>query len=184
MIRAFWKRYLKSGNWTIVGDIPKDLEKYVIIVAPHTSNWDFIIGLAVRSVKRMKTKFLGKKELFKFPFGFIFRWLGGYPVDRSESQNIVDVVAGIFDEHEEFSIALSPEGTRSKVDRLRTGFYHIAKKANVPIVMAAIDYAEKKVIFDQPFYPKTEENDFSRIINFYKDVKGKYPENGIKHLAN
>ena len=141
MLRLFWKTVLNLFGWKTDVDFPyHQLKKFVIIVGPHTSNWDFIVLLTYRSIARIEgTHFLAKKELFDSPFGFVFRWLGGTPVDRKSSNNVVDQVAEIFKAHEEFAIALSPEGTRKKVDKLKTGFYFIAKAAQVPIIMVGID---------------------------------------------
>lgn len=171
-------------GWKSVGSFPYDLKKYVVIVAPHTSSWDFIIGVLFRyALDIQKAKYLGKQELFKPPFGFIFRWLGGYPVDRSKNRNMVDEVVKIFEAHDEFAIALSPEGTRKKVDKLKTGFYNIAKGAGVPIVMVGFDFSNKEVIISEPM-PTTDnqENDFKTIIDFFRPIKGKVPENGLGHL--
>lgn len=160
------------------------LDKYVIIVGPHTSYLDFIVGLAIRTVTRMKTKYLGKKELFKPPFGFIFRMLGGYPVDRSTNKNIVEETVKIFNRHEKFSIAMAPEGTRRKVEKLRTGFYHIALQANVPLVMAGLDYKRKIVSFSEPItLSGDKQKDFAVILEFYKNISGKHPELGMSHLT-
>ena len=101
-------------------------------------------------------KFIGKQELFKPPFGFIFRKLGGVPVDRFNNNNFVDQVVEMFNTNESFAIALSPEGTRKKVDRLRTGFYHIARKANVPVVLVAFDFEHKEFRFAPPFFYNRE----------------------------
>jgi 1-acyl-sn-glycerol-3-phosphate acyltransferase len=180
-MRPFWKLYLKIFGWKIIG-MPPSLDKFVIIVGPHTSYLDFILGVAVRSVMQMRTHYLGKKELFQPPFGFIFKMLGGYPVDRSSSKNMVDEVK-VFDAHEKFSIALAPEGTRKKVEKLRTGFYHIALKAKVPLAMAALDFGNKEVIFSDPFeLTGNKQEDFERIFAFFRNVKGKYPELGMHNL--
>ncbi len=186
MFRWLAKFFLRLSGWntTPVGAFPVKERKYVIIVAPHTSNWDFVIGVFYRSVLRLeKARYLGKKELFKPPFGFLFRWLGGTPVDRTSSQNMVDEVVRLFNAHEEFALALSPEGTRKRVDRLRTGFYNIAKKAGVPIIMVALDFWNKQVIFSDPFYPTADQaQDFEKILLFFRPIKGKIPENGLAHL--
>ena len=167
-----------------VGSFPIEPPKYVMIVAPHTSGWDFIIGVFYRSVLRLNdVRYLGKKELFKPPFGFIFRWLGGTPVDRSASHNMVDEVVKIFDRHERFALALSPEGTRQQVERLRTGFYNIAKNAQVPIVMVGLDFKNKQVIFAEPFMTSNDQRkDFDHIIRFFVPIDGKFPEKGLRHL--
>jgi 1-acyl-sn-glycerol-3-phosphate acyltransferase len=155
-------------------------------VAPHTSAWDFIIGLAIRSVIRLEhVKYLGKDSLFKGPFAFIFKNTGGFPVDRFNKHNMVDQVVGLFNSHEKFVLALSPEGTRKKTERLRTGFYHIAKNAGVPIVMVGLDFGKKEVTFAEPFYTSNNESeDFKKIISFFAPLKGKIPEYGMSHLTD
>ncbi len=185
-MRLLWKLYLLITGWKVQSDFPHHIPKSVIIVAPHTSAWDFIIGLAVRSVMRLQhVKYLGKAELFEGRFGFFFRKLGGYPVDRSNKHNMVDQVVDLFNQHEQFVLALSPEGTRKKVERLKTGFYHIAKKAAVPIIMTAFDFKKKEVYFAAPFYPTDDEAaDFKRIISFYAPVQGKKADQGLAHLQN
>ena len=117
-------------GWKLIGDVPHHEKKYIIIVAPHTTNLDFIIGILVRGILGFNSKYLGKKSLFKAPFGWFFRMMGGYPVDRSRSTNLVDQVVEIFNNHEEFVIGLAPEGTRENVGEWKTGFYFIAQKAN------------------------------------------------------
>ena len=176
--------WLMGWNLQPKGTFPIVPKKCVIIVAPHTSGWDFIIGVLYRSILMLESaRYLGKKELFKPPFGFIFRWLGGTPVDRSSSQNMVSGVSQLFQENEEFMIALSPEGTRQRVDRFRTGFYNIAKLAHVPIVMIGLDFGNKQVIFSPSFYPsENQEADFSHIIEFFGPIQGKVPEKGLGHL--
>lgn len=183
-MRFFWKLYLKLEGWKATNDFPHHLKKAVVIVAPHTYWKDFVIGIAIRSVVKIKhAKFLGKEELFHGPFGFIFRWLGGTPVDRFSKHGVVDQVVDKFNKADNLIIALSPEGTRKRVDKLRTGFYHIAKKAGVPIVMAALDYSKKEVWFSEPFYTSDDEaDDFRKIIEFFAPVKGYYPEKGLGHL--
>lgn len=158
------------------------LKKFVIIVGPHTSNWDFVILLAYRHLLRLKSGFLGKKELFVPPFGFIFRKLGGIPVDRKQSKNIVDDVVKIVEASETFIIALSPEGTRKKVDKLRTGFYFIAAKARIPIVMVGLDYRNKTIRLSDPLLPSDQARDFEKIFDFYRHIEGRHPEKGLMHL--
>jgi len=130
MVKSICSFIFKILGWQITGKFP-DLKKFVIIVAPHTSNWDFPLGLLARGIIDREIQYLGKKELFRPPLGWIFRVLGGYPVDRQQSQ----LVAEIFKEQNSFLLALAPEGTRSQVTNWRTGFYHIAVKAGVPIQM-------------------------------------------------
>lgn len=185
MLHSFFKLYLKITGWKAVNGIPADLKKYVMVVAPHTSSWDVLMGFAFRSALKLDhVRFIGKKELFKPPFGFIFRRLGGVPVDRFSSNNFVDQVVKMFNSNESFAIALSPEGTRKKVDRLRTGFYHIAKEAGVPIVLLALDFEHKEFRFSAPFYiTENEAEDFKKILLFFTGVKGKNPGLGLSHLS-
>ena len=181
MFKRFSAYWLKKNGWTFKGDFEPLPNKFIVIVAPHTASMDFFLGLMARSVLGLTgTKFLGKSQLFKFPFGFIFRALGGYPVVRTRDNNLVDTVAEIFNNHEKFSIALAPEGTRVKVDRLRTGFYHIARKANVPIYAVGFDFGTKTIITREPLIPSNNiEDDLRDLIDFYANLKGKYPELGI-----
>ena len=139
-------------GWEIIGDVPRNEKKYIIIVAPHTSNVDFIIGVLVRGIVGFNSKYLGKKALFNPPYGWFFRMLGGYPVDRSKTNNLVDQVVDIYDNHEEFVIAIAPEGTRKKVGEWKTGFYFIADKAKIPIVRCVFDRKRKRVEFFESFW--------------------------------
>lgn len=184
MGRFFWILYLKIKGWNTKIQFPSGLKKCIIIVAPHTSWVDFVMGLAYRSIFKLRySLFLGKKELFDGPFGFFFRWMGGSPVDRFSKQNVVDQVVDLINSRDEIMIALAPEGTRKRVDKLRTGFYHIAKKAAVPIVMAGLDFSKKEIILSEPFYTTdNEKKDFEKIIRFFAPVQGRYPEKGLSHL--
>jgi 1-acyl-sn-glycerol-3-phosphate acyltransferase len=169
--------YFKVLGWQVVGNtnFSKDtIKKAVIIAAPHTSWSDFFIGILLRSVVNIKTNFIGKKELFVFPLGIILRALGGAPINRKSKENKVEAIAKLFEEREEFRIALAPEGTRKKVKKWRTGFYYIAKQAKVPIIMFTLDFENKQNKISEPFYPTNDiEADFKFMYNFYKDVKGK-----------
>jgi 1-acyl-sn-glycerol-3-phosphate acyltransferase len=172
--------YFKVLGWRVVGNtnLSKDTVKKVVIIAvPHTSWHDFYIGVLLRSVLNVKTNFVGKKELFVFPIGWLFRLLGGAPIDRHKSENKVKAIAKLFKDKDEFRMALSPEGTRKKVDTWRTGFYYIAKEANVPIIMFTLDFANKQNKISEPFYPTENiENDFKVMRSFFEGVKGKIPE--------
>jgi len=180
MLRGFYVLMFKLFGWKVNGDLPKNIKKYIIVIAPHTSNWDFVVGVAARSMLRIqKAQFLGKSQLFKPPFGWLFRFLGGHPVERTTSHDMVDQVVKLFNTHDEFILAMAPEGTRKKVDKLRTGFYYIAKGAGVPIVPVGFDFAKKEVIAGAPIYPQDLESDMQKILAFYRNVRGKNPELGI-----
>jgi 1-acyl-sn-glycerol-3-phosphate acyltransferase len=179
-LRVVYSFFFKLFGWKTVGNVSPELKQYVMIVAPHTSNWDFFLGLAARSVLGLDIKYVAKKELFKFPFGWIFKKLGGFPVDRSKSNNFVDAVADIFKTHPEFSICITPEGTRSYAPAWKTGFYYIAQKANIPIVMVAFNYEKKEVKVESPFYLTGDvEKDIEYMKNYYRKVPGKIPEKGV-----
>nr|WP_321413759.1 1-acyl-sn-glycerol-3-phosphate acyltransferase [uncultured Allomuricauda sp.] len=168
--------YYKILGWKLNGSFP-DLDKCVVIVVPHTHWLDFFLGLLIRKVINEEINYIGKKSLFKPPFGWFFKWTGGAPVDRSKNSNTVDNIVQIFNTRRIFRLALAPEGTRKKVGQLRTGFYHIAKKAHVPIVMVAFDFGKKEIKIGAPFYPsESTESDFEKIHGFYIGVKGKIPE--------
>ena len=167
----------KILGWKFVGQFPTDIKKYVVIAAPHTSWVDFPIAILSRMASGLMVNFIGKNSLFNGPFGFFFRALGGTPVDRSKSTNLVEAIVQIFDTKEEFRLGLSPEGTRKKVTKWKTGFYYIAKGANVPIVMATLDFENKQIKFSEPYYvTENKENDFANFDRFFFNVKGKNPE--------
>jgi 1-acyl-sn-glycerol-3-phosphate acyltransferase len=164
-------------GWKLVGDFPKHLKKYVVIAAPHTSFKDFPIAILARNSSGEKVNFIGKNSLFKGPFGFIFRSLGGIPVNRSQSSNMVDAIIDIFETKEEFRLGISPEGTRKKVAAWKTGFYYIAKGAKVPIVMATLDFENKQIKFSEPYETTSnKEKDFEYFHTFFKGVKGNHSE--------
>ena len=156
----------------------------VLAVAPHTHWVDVMVGFAARQALHIEhAKFLGKKELFVGPLGWVLRKMGGTPVDRFAKRGMVDQVVELFNSHESFMLGLSPEGTRKRVDKLRTGFYHIAKKAEVPIVPIGFDYANKLVVIGEAFFPgDDEEADLKKIIAFYATIKGRRPELDLRHL--
>ncbi len=171
----------KLLGWKLTGTINPNIKKCIVIVIPHTSNLDFFIALLVRGIMDVEINFVGKKELFVFPFGYYFRAVGGAPLDRSGGKNNVDATAEVFSKHKTFRLSLSPEGTRKKVTELRTGFYYIALKANVPIIPVAFDFGKKEVKIGNPVAVSGNyEEDMKLILPFYKGVKGKNPERGFQ----
>ena len=175
-------QWFKLKGWTIKSEIPPDLKKFVIIVAPHTSFWDFPVGVAVRKIRKMDyVHFIAKKELFRFPFNSFFRKLGGYPVDRSKKTNLVDAIVDIFNSKDRFGMAITPEGTRNYNPDWKTGFYRIAAQLNIPIIMASVDYSKHEVEFSAPTdITNNMEADIVRFKAFFIDKKGKFPEQGVK----
>jgi 1-acyl-sn-glycerol-3-phosphate acyltransferase len=173
-MRKIYQFFFLLRGWKIKGDVPRKINKYLIVVAPHSSNWDFLMGLAVRSILKFSSNYLGKKELFNSPIGWFFRMTGGRPVDRSKSSHLVDQVSELYKKEKQFVLALAPEGSRKKSDRWKSGFYYIAVKAEIPIVMCGIDYSTKTITFAPPFSPSGNfEKDAVIMWDFFKNMKGK-----------
>lgn len=166
-------------GWKVCGVFPGGkVKKSVLVAIPHTSNWDFPLGLMSRSIIKTRVTYIMKSSMFKPPFGWFFRMMDGMPVDRSKSNNFVDAVVDLYNEHDTFHTVIAPEGTRKKVDKLKSGFYYIAVGAKAAIVLVAFDYGKKEVRFREPFYPTGDiEKDFEVINDYFKGVVGKYPEN-------
>ena len=168
-------------GWKLIGTIDSSVKKCVVIVIPHTANRDFLIALLVRGIMKVEINFVGKKELFTFPLGYYFRSVGGAPLDRTGGKNNVEATAEVFSNHEIFRLSIAPEGTRKKVNQLKTGFYYIALKANVPIIPVAFDYGKKEVKVGNPItLTGNYEADMKVILPFFKGVKGKYPEKSFE----
>lgn len=136
-------------GWRFEGRLP-NLHQFVLIVAPHTSNWDFPTGIMAMFALGLRGTFLGKDTLFKPPFGFVFRWLGGIPVDRFSKNNVVEQTIAYFRQREKMILAISPEGTRKRIEKWRTGFYWVAVGAKVPIVPVAFDFPRRRFIIHEP----------------------------------
>ncbi|MDE5745693.1 MAG: lysophospholipid acyltransferase family protein [Paramuribaculum sp.] len=167
---------LRIAGWKVNITVP-DYPKCIICVAPHTSNWDFILGkLAYASVGR-KAGFLMKESWFFFPLGCIFRALGGIPVPRKKGSSLVDTIIEKYNSSESMSLAITPEGTRSRTDKWRSGFLYIAYGAKIPIVLGAIDYSAKDIIIERTFIPTGDaEADMKAIKDYYRPFKGRYPD--------
>jgi 1-acyl-sn-glycerol-3-phosphate acyltransferase len=173
--------FFRLMGWKIVGTIDADIKKCVMMIMPHTSAHDFYLGIFTRGITGLEMNFVGKKELFTFPLGWYFKYMGGEPLDRSGGMNKVDSIAAIFSRRETFRLAVAPEGTRNKVDQLKTGFYYIALKANVPIVPVAFNFGKKEVNLGAPLMPKGNiEDDLTILKKHFKGVEGKIPEKGFK----
>ena len=166
-------------GWKTVGKFPKYLNKYLIIAAPHTHWQDFPLGILIKWAEGVPANYIGKAPLFKPPFGFIFRWLGGAPVDRTKNNNKVDAIIDLFNSREKFILGMSPEGTRKKVSKWKTGFYYIAKGANIPVVMVAFGFNNKEIKISDPYYlTDNMEKDLNFFYKQLDGVVGKIPENG------
>lgn len=162
----------KIAGWNTESRPPED-KKYVLIGAPHTSNWDFPLALGTAFLLRLDFYWLGKDSLFKGPLNPVMRWLSGMPINRSKANNVVQSTIDTFNRHDRFIIVIAPEGTRSKVTEWKKGFYHIAQGAGVPISLGFLDYDRKIVGFGPTFYPTgNAEKDIEEIQAFYKGING------------
>jgi len=175
VLRGFSLAFLKLTGWKLDGQLPPGQGKCVLIAAPHTSNWDLPYTLMVAFALRLTPYWLGKASIFRWPFGPLMRWLGGIAVDRSKSTNLVEAsAAALVAVDDDVQLIVPPEGTRSKTRYWKTGFYWIAVKAQVPIVMAYMDYPRKLSGLGEVFHPTGDvEADMAVIKKFYAQFKGK-----------
>jgi len=175
LLRGFSLAFLKMTGWTIEGSLPPQATRSVFIAAPHTSNWDLPYTLMVAFALRLNPYWMGKQSIFRAPFGGLMRWLGGIPVNRAQSSNLVAASAQAIAEADgPLQLIVPPEGTRSKTRYWKTGFYYIAQAARVPIVMAYMDYATKRSGLGPLFQPTGDiEADMAAIKAFYAPFKGK-----------
>ena len=165
-------------GWDVTGNIPENIKKSVMIVVPHTSSLDFIIGILLCWELKINAVYLIKKEFFFFPIGYILRALGAMPVDRNKGANIVTQSIDILNKKNKVTITITPEGTRKYTTNWKRGFYYIAEKASVPIVLGYLNYKDKKGGIGEVFYPTGNfEKDFKHIEDFYrKNSYAKHPE--------
>jgi len=169
--------FLKLVGWEAVGNVP-DIPKFVLPLAPHTSNWDLLFILAVFYALGIKFFWFGKKEIFRWPVGGFFKWLGGIPIDRSSRQNMVQQTVDIIQAHEQIVVGISPEGTRSNTKYWKTGFYYIACQARIPIAFAFLDYGRKAGGLGPIMNPTGDiEEDMKTIRQFYSGITAKHPQN-------
>ncbi len=169
---------LKIMGWKVPYEFPPETQKCVLIEAPHTSSWDFVIGKLVSNSKHLKSMFFIKKEFFKPPFGFILKRMGGISIDRGKKNNMVESAVKLLNEMPKLTLSITPEGTRKLSKNWKKGFYLIAMEAKVPIVFGYIDYAKKEAGAYKFIYPSGDyDADMKIIEDFYKDISAKFPEN-------
>jgi len=172
LTRRLGRLALRCLRWRVVGELP-DRARLVIIVAPHTSNWDFVVGLAAKWALDVRAAWLGKHTLFRAPWGWFFRAVGGIPVNRGASSDVVAQTVAEFAARERLVLALAPQGTRRAGARWRTGFWHIAYGAGVPIVCVSLDYARREVRFGPTLQPQDPAADLATIQAHYAAVRGR-----------
>jgi len=177
MIRLICRLILRIWGFKWTGTYPGFIAKKLYIVYPHTSNWDFPLGILLKGAIPMDVQYAGKKSLFYRPYGWLFRALGGIPVDRSRRTNFVDSMVDLYKKYDRLSLAIAPEGTRKKVDKFKTGFYYIALNAGIPLIMVKFDFGKKEVHFSDPFWPSGDfDADIKLIIEHFRGTIGKNPE--------
>jgi 1-acyl-sn-glycerol-3-phosphate acyltransferase len=174
--RIIGRAYLRISGWKEEGARPSP-RAFVLIAAPHTSNWDMPLTIALSFVYDLPIRWAGKHALFRWPFGWFMKALGGIPIVRHERGDRVKKLAGLFAEHEDLVLAVPAEGTRKRVEHWKSGFYHIAREARVPIVCGYLDYARRRGGFGLVIEPRGDLHaDMDAIRAFYADKVGKYPE--------
>ena len=177
--RQIGRLWLWVFGWKVIGP-PPAARKAVVVAYPHTSNWDFPFALAVSYYHDVEIRWLGKKAMFRFPFGPFFRWLGGIPVDRSKSNGLVDSVIEAIEPYDEMAVVIPPEGTRGAAGRWKSGFYWIAHRAGLPIVLSFLDYSRREGGVGTVFETTGDiEADLLKIREFYVGVKGRYPDKQV-----
>jgi 1-acyl-sn-glycerol-3-phosphate acyltransferase len=166
---------LRLTGWHLDVDLPDD-PRYVLVVAPHTSNWDFVVGFTAKLAVGLQLYVMAKHTLFRGPFGRWLRWVGGLPIDRRASRGFIGQMTDAFARSDYMVLAITPEGTRSRTEYWKSGFYHIARAAQVPIVLAALDYRRKTVSAGELIMPTGDvEADMARIRAYFGDKQGKRP---------
>jgi 1-acyl-sn-glycerol-3-phosphate acyltransferase len=164
-------------GWRFEGGVP-DVRKMVLIVAPHTSNWDFPVGLQAKLALRLGGRFIGKHSLFRWPLGIFMRWLGGIPVNRSAASGFVSEVAATLRAADRLTVVIAPEGTRRRVEQWKSGFYRIAHEAGVPILPVGFDYPRRVIFFAPLFHPSGDyETDLKQLRANYRPEMGRHPGN-------
>lgn len=173
--RTLAHRLLGFGGWRVEGGLP-DEPRFVLIVAPHTSNWDFLIGLLAMLALGLRANWLGKHTIFRFPVGPVLRWFGGEPINRDAVQGTVDVAIERFQARNQWVLALSPEGTRKRVPQWKTGFLRIAVGAGVPIVPVWIDYRRRVLGLGRPLWPSGDQDaDMTALRAIYRKEMARHP---------
>ncbi len=167
---------LRLLGWKIEGSINAETQRAIMVIAPHTSIWDFIIGRLAFNVLKIRAKFLIKKGFFFFPLGLFLKLWGGIPVERKKKTHLVDHIATTILNKEKLILVITPEGTRQRVNKWKKGFYYISQRAKVPIIPGFLDYKRKIARIGKPFYPSGNfESDLIILNHFYKDVTARYP---------
>lgn len=163
-------------GWEVIGDYPHHIKKSIVLAAPHTSNWDFPIGILLRNAYQFQINFVGKASLFRGPLGPLMRWLEGVPVERGKGGFVVQMIEQ-FKKRDRLVLNIAPEGTRKKVDHFKSGFYHIALGAGVPVLLIRFDWGRKQLVWSEPIYVTgDQEREMREIEAFFRDAQGYHAE--------
>lgn len=177
MLRLTAYVYLKVTGWRYFSNVEQP-RKFIILAGPHTSNWDFPIMIASASLIGARPYWMGKKGLFRFPLTTFFRWMGGLPIDRSKRNSVVDQMVQYFEQADDLCVLIPPEGTRKASEQWKSGFYHIARQGNVPLILGYLDYKKKECAFGETFSLTDDyEADMKYIQQYYAGKAAKHPEN-------
>jgi 1-acyl-sn-glycerol-3-phosphate acyltransferase len=179
-----FKLIFKLSGWKITHHLPTEIKKCVIVVAPHTSNWDFVFGMGALQIMKLRPRFVIKKEWMRFPFKRLMNSLGALPIDRNaknklgENKGTVEAMADLFNDYHELRLIITPEGTRKRVEKWKTGFYYVALKAHVPLALGIMNYEKRECGIVKIIYPTGDFTlDMKQVMDFYKDAKPKNPAN-------
>lgn len=168
------------SGWKVIGGVPKDMKQFVMVAAPHTSNWDFLFARAAFFIMGIRLRFTIKKELFFFPLNLFLKAAGGIPIDRKTKGNMVDKMAALYDKWDDLALLVTPEGSRSYTKEWKKGFYYLAMKAEVPIVCGYLDYKKKHAGIGPIIKASGNyEEDLEKIQSFFKTVTPRFPEKGV-----
>lgn len=182
MLRYLCSFIFKITKWKIDKNLPPELVKCIVVAAPHTSNWDYWYTMAAFKILKLKIRVTIKKEWMRFPFSLITAPLGGISIDRSPKQaneprpSMVEVMTELFKDRKELIIVFTPEGSRAKREKWKTGFYHVAQAAGVPICLGYVDYKTKTAGIGKTIYPSNFEKDMQEIMTFYEGITAKFPQ--------
>ncbi len=175
---------MKLAGWKVVGQYPEGLKKFVVVAAPHTSNWDFLYARAALFILGIPVRFTIKKEIMKFPLSLLLKTLGAITIDRTPGQDkkvsMVQEMIKLFNQRKKLVVLVTPEGTRGRAEKWKTGFYYVAVGAEVPLVLCYLDYKNKCAGVGPIFYPTGDiDSDIEAIKDFYRPITAKYPEKGV-----
>jgi 1-acyl-sn-glycerol-3-phosphate acyltransferase len=182
MLRWIIYYLFKWSGWTVDRNLPPEISRCIIVAAPHTSNWDYWYTMASFAILRLRIKVTIKKEWMRFPYNLITAPLGGIAIDRSPKNpdsprpSLVEAMIDLFEKHKKLIIVVTPEGTRAKATKWKTGFYQVAKGAGVPICLGYVDYKTKKAGIGKTIYPSNFEDDMREIMGFYQGITARFPE--------